>query len=262
MENSLAPVIHITGVQRSGHTFIGDTLTTNLGIAWWKQHAAEPWVVKVALREEWHGVHPALRSWFKVRGSRSLFSADETVTHLHPPATQVVGNKTIQDLRAVRVTEYRRPDWFFDHVMKDVTIADTNINVVRDPRNLLASAIGKGWDLEHCRDLLGACEFQYTDPTIKSFVNISYESVLTHLEAPGKHKEIGGIKINDWALSSIIDIQRFGGNSSFGKTKSSDEYMVRYKRPDIVETDIFKALMPKAEEIYNTHHVPFLDSLK
>ena len=261
MESSkLAPIIHVTGVQRSGHSFIGDVITTNLGIAWWKQHADEPWVIKAALMERWTAVKPSLSRWFHFKGEdHSLFKADISCD-LSPPDSVIVSGQLVKELQAVRITEYRKTKWFFEHVKREADSASMNINVVRDPRNVLASAIGKGWDQEHCEDLMGVCEFQYTDPTITSFINVSYEKTLAHLSSPEGEKSVAGIKINDWALESVIAIQKAGGNTSFGPVDSSTEYVERYKRPDIVANTIFQSLISKAEEIYNTHHIPFLES--
>ena len=262
-ERKLAPVIHITGVQRSGHSFIGNVITTNLGIAWWKQHDGEPWVVKAMLREQWTAIRPDVKDWLKVVGPKyQEIALDTTATHDDPPPEATFGSNTVTGLKAVRVTEYQHPLWFERHVLPHAKKADININVIRDPRNLLASAIGKGWDQKHCEELMSACEYQYVSEDIKSYINISYELTLAHLTGDDPKKVVAGIEIEDWARDAVLLTQKAGGNTSFGPTSTNADYSERYKRPDMVTNPIFQSLISKAEEIYNTHHVPFLNSIK
>lgn len=261
-ESNPARVIHVTGTQRSGHSFIGNVLTTNEGLAWWKQHDEEPWMLKGALESMWQCIHPSL-NFLKVRNDEYQdITNDGWATHDHPSSSVTLGGKNLHGIRAIRVTEYQHPDWYELHVSSHVSSSARTINVVRDPRNVLASAIGKGWDQTHCEELLAGCEYQYVNEEIKSCINISYEETVRYLRGDSKDKFVGGVKLNEWALPAINNLQRRHGNTSFEDTTNAQEYFERYKRPDIVTNPIFQSLISKAEEIYNTHHVPFLNSIK
>jgi len=258
-DKKLAEIIHVTGTQRSGHSFVGNVLTTNEGLAWWRQHDGEPWALKGSVAGTWQCVHPDLR-FLKVptQEFQEIF-IDQFSTNDHPASQIEFVKQTIQGIRAIRVTEYQNPEWYERHVSGHVSSSAVTINVVRDPRNVLASAVGKGWDQEHCGELMAACEYQYVDEEIKACINVSYEQVVRHINDDSEEKRVGGIKLNDWALPAIKSMQSHQGNSSFSSAASNEEYFDRYKRPDIVANPIFQSLISKAEEIYNTHHVPFLE---
>jgi hypothetical protein len=263
MSDGLATIIHITGAQRSGHSFVGRLLTNNLGAAWWKQHDDEPWIVKLTMVSQLMCITPWLRHLTapEENGGCQVYPvvATEFLEARPPSSCELAEGVVVDDLHAIRVTEYASPKWFHTHIPKVSKTAVLNINVIRDPRNLLASAVGKGWDEQHCRDLMETCEFQYTNPTIQSYVNVSYEKLLAHVTGPGDEKVVGGVKINDWALPVILALQGEENNSSFDPVNDNQEYTERYKRPDIVSNPIFKSLISKAEEIYKVHHTKFLE---
>ena len=274
-----AKMIHVTGVQRSGHSFIGHVMTVNLGVAFWKQHEDEQWQLRCVIIYDQEQVAQAWPDGDN-EDSRHVYTAlgpdmsFQTMINNGPvwrfpstPSSLVIPPyPPFENLNCVRVTEYRTAEWFFNNVVEQSKGAIIHINVVRDPRNVLASAAAKGWNYEHCNDLLDACQFQYTDPTIKGvYRNISYERVLADILSPTSDKTIAGIKISNSSLPGIRNIQRRNGNSSFASvTRKPEEhnFFTRYEREDVVCLPVFQRLIEKAENIYNLCHVPFLNDLK
>ncbi|MAI39206.1 hypothetical protein [Alteromonas sp.] len=261
MEDNLAKVIHITGTQRSGHSFIGIILTANEGLTWWKQHDEEPWVLKASMESTWQSTHPSLQFIKILNNEYQEISMKNWFTYDRPVCDINFGSQTVNGVRAIRVTEYQHPKWYDLHVSGHVSSSAETINVVRDPRNVLASAIGKGWSQSHCEELMAACEYQHINEQIKSCTNVSYEQIVRHLNDDSKEKFIGGIKLNDWALPTIRNLQAHQGNSSFQHVTNNEEYFERYKRPDIVASPIFQSLISKAEEVHSMYHIPFLESI-
>ena len=106
-DKKLAEVIHVTGVQRSGHSFVGNILTANEGLTWWRQHDGEPWMLKASMACTWQCTHPDLRFIKVLTQEYQEISMNHWATNEHPVSQIDFGKETVQSVRAIRVTEYQ-----------------------------------------------------------------------------------------------------------------------------------------------------------
>ena len=242
----LAPEIRVTGSQRSGHNFIALLLCTMHRISWFKQHAKrDMWDIKVLTHNEKHGYN--LLTAGPIMDERSL-SEPMDVWESEFAWKRISINDVEHDLRAIRVTEYKdKQSLIFE---AERSPSNLRLVVFRDPRNLLASAIGKGWSLEACRNLMEANEMQYKTPLLSDYIPVYYEEVLTSLSSPlTKSIRIGPFTCPPDLIPALRAIQQKSGNSSFAHTGDIQAFARRYERPDVTSSQIWKELRNAAEDL-------------
>jgi hypothetical protein len=257
-ESSPAEQIHVTGTQRSGHNMIALALTTLANVVWYKQWEKGPWVLKnIIYYDDREG-----KEWQKYEMEDFSEWISEAVAP--PEALSLDGGNTFVRVKAIRVTEFKSQSSF--HIVHEREEHSTQkFNVIRDPRNVLASAVAKGWSKEHCSSLMDANEFQYTSEILtKEYVNLSYDKWLSSFAEyfnKGGEIDIGGFKITESIGDALRATMVKTANSSFGIDHTLDEFFTRYQRPEVTSNPIFQELWPRSLRIFDEYYQPFLCKL-
>jgi len=255
-----AEQIHVTGTQRSGHNMIALALTTLANTAWYKQWEKGPWILKNILYyndrqgEEWEK--------YEMEDFSAGWTGDES--KVPPGGISLDGGNNFVCIKAIRVTEFKDAASFL-RLNEYEKHSIQKFNVIRDPRNVLASAVAKGWSKEHCLAVMDANEFQYTsDILTNEYVNLSYDKWLASFSSQFGNNDpidIGGFVIHPMMMNALRATMIKTANSSFGLHHTVDEFFTRYQRPDVISNPIFKELWPRAVKIFSEYYEPFLCKL-
>jgi len=200
------------------------------------------WDIKVLTHNEKHGYN--LLTAGPIMDERSLLEPMD-VWESEFAWKRISINDADYELRAIRVTEYKDKQTLIFETERPP--GNLRLAVFRDPRNLLASAIGKGWSLEACRKLMEANELQYKTPLLSDYIPIYYEEVLSSINS--SNIQIGPFTCPPDLAPALRAIQQKSGNSSFASTRNVQEFTHRYERPDITSSQIWKELRSMAEDI-------------